>query len=165
MKKLLVTGGCIAIGVILAITAYVASGVASCDEKKMQETRMEKLQKKAEKLEKKETPTQNEKIELGETLVEIANIEEKYHPEEYYKDHIDSLISSVGAAVEDMKLDRKRGVVPKEKVEECNGRIADFGSLIEQLKAELSAKSYTSYEDLYKTYHTKYTTIVEKYQK
>ena len=58
-----------------------------------------------------------------------------------------------------------KGVVPKEKVEECNGRIADFGSLIEQLKAELSAKSYTSYEDLYKTYHTKYTTIVEKYQK
>ena len=161
MKKLLVTGGCIAIGVVLAITAYAASG----DEKKMQETRMEKLQKKAEKLEKKETPTQNEKIELGETLVEIANIEEKYHPEEYYKDQIDSLISSVGAAVEDMKLDRKRGVVPKEKVEECNGRIADFGSLIEQLKAELSAKSYTSYEDLYKTYHTKYTTIVEKYQK
>lgn len=117
MKKLLVTGGCIAIGVVLAITAYAASGVASCDEKKMQETRMEKLQKKAEKLEKKETPTQNEKIELGETLVEIANIEEKYHPEEYYKDQIDSLISSVGAAVEDMKLDRKRGVVPKEKVE------------------------------------------------
>ena len=85
MKKLLVTGGCIAIGVVLAITAYAASGVASCDEKKMQETRMEKLQKKAEKLEKKETPTQNEKIELGETLVEIANIEEKYHPEEYTK--------------------------------------------------------------------------------
>ena len=54
MKKLLVTGGCIAIGVILAITAYAASGVASCDEKKMQETRMEK-QKKAERLEKRNT--------------------------------------------------------------------------------------------------------------
>lgn len=65
MKKLLVTGGCIAIGVVLAITAYAASGVASCDEKKMQETRMEKLQKKAEKLEKKETQPKMKRSSLA----------------------------------------------------------------------------------------------------
>lgn len=166
-KNVFLVIGLLGLGfIVLGLSNKGNADAEKLSDKKVKEIKQERLNgidEEIQKLQGQETTQQKWKKE-GELIGEQEQLEKELHPDEYYKEQIQSEIDTIDVAISDLKSLLKTDGVSEKEVDEWKERIKKYGDVLNEYQKKYNYGEYSSLEDLFQQEHNKVLRLNEYFE-